>query len=200
MYTRAALTVLTLATVASTSILHADDRAKTTTPIKHLVILFQENRSFDHYFGTYPHALNLPGEPVFNPRPHTPKVNGFTDDLLFRNPNAVNPIRLGPAEIVECSQTHAYTSEQLSANRGAMDKFVENDGAKGTQAGPLVCDPNMVMGYFDGNTVTALWNYAQHYALSDNSFGTNWGSSASAPSTWSRASRTAPRSTHDPIG
>jgi phospholipase C len=34
------------------------------------------------------------------------------------------------------------------------------------------------MGYFDGNTVTALWNYAQHYALSDNSFGTNWGSSA----------------------
>jgi len=39
------------------------------TPIKHLVILFPENRSFDHYFGTYPHALNLPGEPRFEPRP-----------------------------------------------------------------------------------------------------------------------------------
>ncbi|MFY9797854.1 MAG: alkaline phosphatase family protein, partial [Candidatus Nitrosopolaris sp.] len=30
------------------------------------------------------------------------------------------------------------------------------------------CDPKLVMGYFDGNTVTALWNYAQHYAMSDN--------------------------------
>jgi phospholipase C len=32
----------------------------TATPIKHLVIIFQENISFDHYFGTYPNALNLP--------------------------------------------------------------------------------------------------------------------------------------------
>jgi phospholipase C len=178
MHTRIALTVLALTAAAATPVLHADNRNATATPIKHVVVLFPENRSFDHYFGTYPRALNLPGEPRFEARPNTPPVNGFTDDLLFRNSNTVNPIRLGPAEIVECSQTHAYTSEQLSANGGAMDKFVENDGAKGTQAGPLACDPNMVMGYFDGNTVTALWNYAQHYALSDNSFGTNWGSSA----------------------
>jgi phospholipase C len=34
---------------------------------------------------------------------------------------------------------------------------------------------NEVMGYFDGNTVTALWNYAQFYAMSDNSFGTTFG-------------------------
>ena len=34
-----------------------------------------------------------------------------------------------------------------------------------------------VMGYFDGNTVTALWNYAQHFAMSDNSFGTTFGPS-----------------------
>ena len=33
------------------------------------------------------------------------------------------------------------------------------------------------MGYFDGNTVTALWNYAQHYALEDNAFGTTYGPS-----------------------
>jgi phospholipase C len=37
----------------------------TKTPIKHLVILFQENVSFDHYFGTYPFATNPPGEPRF---------------------------------------------------------------------------------------------------------------------------------------
>ena len=34
------------------------------------------------------------------------------------------------------------------------------------------------MGYFDGNTVTALWNYAQHFAMSDHSFNTNFGPSA----------------------
>ena len=33
------------------------------------------------------------------------------------------------------------------------------------------------MGYYDGNTVTAFWNYAQHYAMSDNSYGTNFGPS-----------------------
>ena len=33
------------------------------------------------------------------------------------------------------------------------------------------------MGYYDGNTVTALWNYAQHYAMSDNFYGTMFGPS-----------------------
>jgi phospholipase C len=37
----------------------------TRTPIKHLVVIFDENRPFDHYFGTYPEALNLPGEVPF---------------------------------------------------------------------------------------------------------------------------------------
>jgi phospholipase C len=179
-HTQVLFSAAVLLAASSVPALWAEPKHKssdTSTPIKHVVVLFQENRSFDHYFGTYPTAMNLSGEPAFHARRHTPAVNGLTEDLLFRNPNAVNPIRLGPGDVVECSQTHAYTSEQLSANRGAMDKFVENDGAKGTQAGPIVCDPNMVMGYFDGNTVTALWNYAQHFAMSDNSFASNWGSS-----------------------
>src|SRR5579875_3922888 len=46
----------------------------TTTPIKHLVVIFQENVSFDHYFGTYPHAANPPGVPAFYPAPGTPSV------------------------------------------------------------------------------------------------------------------------------
>jgi len=43
----------------------------TRTPIKHLVVVFNENRSFDHYFGTYPNALNPEGEPVFEPAKNT---------------------------------------------------------------------------------------------------------------------------------
>ena len=44
---------------------NSDDRAYTRTPIKHLVVIFQENVSFDHYFGTYPVAQNKPGETPF---------------------------------------------------------------------------------------------------------------------------------------
>ena len=35
------------------------------TPIKHVVVIFGENQSFDHYFGTYPNATNPPGQPNF---------------------------------------------------------------------------------------------------------------------------------------
>ncbi len=152
------------------------DAADTRTPIKHVVVLFQENRPFDHYFGTYPQALNLPGETPFYPKGNTPAVNGYTYDLLHNNPNLVQPFRLSPADVVECSQTHVYLNEQRAADLGKMDLFVQNDAATGNQGIP--CDARLVMGYFDGNTVTALWNYAQNFAMSDNSFATNWGSSA----------------------
>jgi phospholipase C len=49
----------------------------TATPIKHLVVIFQENVAFDHYFGTYPNAANPPREPVFSPYPMTPSINGL---------------------------------------------------------------------------------------------------------------------------
>ena len=142
------------------------------TPIRHLVVIFQENVSFDHYFGTYPHAANLAGERPFAEREGTPSVNGFTPFLRFYNPNLVNPIRLPPSQALTCDQDHAYTAEQKAYDGGLMDAFVQSTGA--TAAG---CDPSSVMDYFDGNTVTALWNYAQHYALSDNTFGTTFGQS-----------------------
>src|SRR5580692_11476658 len=45
----------------------AQDNLATATPIKHLVVIYGENRSFDNYFGTYPNATNPTGEPVFTP-------------------------------------------------------------------------------------------------------------------------------------
>ena len=59
-----------------------------------------------------------------------------------------------------------------------MDKFVENtETDKCTGQPVLFGEPGLVMDYYDGNTVTALWNYAQHYSLSDNSFNTVYGPS-----------------------
>ena len=49
-----------------------------TNVIKHVVVIFQENVSFDHYFATYPIAQHLPGESTFVATPGTPDVNGLT--------------------------------------------------------------------------------------------------------------------------
>src|SRR5215472_12985936 len=66
----------------------------TTTPIKHLVVIFQENISFDHYFGTYPIAANPAGEPAFHAASNTPTVNNLLSaGLLTNNPNTSNPQR-----------------------------------------------------------------------------------------------------------
>jgi phospholipase C len=148
------------------------NHAATATPIKHLVVVFQENRSFDRYFGTYPQALNPPGEPRFVPAPGTPTVNGLTEALLTHNPNSANPVRLGPEVGNTCGSNHQYLAEQKAFDMGLMDRFVEETGPTDP-----TCDRTKVMDYYDGNTVTGLWNYAQHFSMSDNSFGTTFGPS-----------------------
>ncbi len=155
---------------------HPPDAVSVKTPIRHLVVIFQENVSFDHYFATYPHALNPDGEPRFDAAADTPTVNGLNDPLLYHNPNGANPQRLDRTEAVTCDQDHSYTNEQKAVNGGLMDKFVEFTTGRhcdATSSGR----PSLVLDYYDGNTVTALWNYAQHYALSDNSFATVYGPS-----------------------
>ena len=159
--------------------------SKTATPIKHLVVIFDENVSFDHYFGTYPYAANTPGQgTTFTAKPGTPKVNGLytkitksgpVGPLLTGNPNEYNPQRLTPSEALTCDQDHAYTPEQEAVDNGKMDKFVQftqTDNCTG-EYGP----PGIVMDYYDGNTVTGLWNYAQYYSMSDNNFDTEFGPS-----------------------
>src|ERR1700722_2962054 len=83
----------------------------TTTPIKHVVVIFGENISFDHYFGTYPNATNPKGEPAFYPKPGTPSVNGLSGSLLTNNPNLDNPQRLDRSQAVTCDQNHGYGAE-----------------------------------------------------------------------------------------
>ena len=157
--------------------------------IKHVVVIFQENVSFDHYFGTYPVAQNNAGEPAFTALPDTPTVDGLQGSLLTANPNklnprngagAVNPYRLSRAMAATADQDHGYSSEQLAFNNGAMDLFPRSvgaaDGPNLSSSGPSATT-GLTMGYYDGNTVTGMWNYAQHFAMSDRFFGTNFGPS-----------------------
>ena len=186
--------------------------SRTATPIKHLVVIFDENVSFDHYFGTYPYAQNNGGEYGFTAKRGTPQVNGLYNDttsvptpagpqllpvgpLLSNNPNGAtaNPVRLGPSQPLTCDQDHGYTAEQLAADHGAEDAYPANTGGNlnltqcltgfdyppGTPETPPAGtgSNSAVMSYYDGNTVTGLWNYAQRFAMSDNSYGTTYGPS-----------------------
>ena len=165
---------------------HPND-VHTKTPIKHLVIIFNENRSFDHYFATYPNAANPSGSIPFVAKPHTPKVNNLANaNLLTNNPNftntangtgAANPFRLDRTQANTRSQNHSYTPEQQAVDNGKDDLFPKFTG-RGTAGGVGAFGTNgQVMGYFDGNTIAGLWNYAQHFAMSDNAWTDTFGPS-----------------------
>jgi phospholipase C len=158
-----------------------------TTPITNVIVLFQENESFDHYFGTYPNAPNTDSTyatgigATFTPYPGTPTVNGLTPELLNNNPNLnsagtahVNPSRLAPANAMTCSMNHNYGPEQEAEDSGFMDKFIAFTSSN-TQG--CLSSGATVLSYFDGNTVTAMWNYAQNFAMNDNSYGSTFGPS-----------------------
>ena len=104
----------------------------TTTPIEHVVVIFQENVSFDHYFATYPNAANPGGEPFFEADDDTPTVNGLSDALRNHNPNfnnpangtnAINPFRLDRSQASTCDQDHNYGHEQQAFDQGLMNLF-----------------------------------------------------------------------------
>ena len=169
----------------------------TTTPIKHLVVIFQENVSFDHYFATYPKAENNRGEFKFKPKAGTPTVNGLGPTLMDHNQNTDKggtvypPVRLSPSQNYTCDMNHDYTPEQQAFDSGLMDKFPEfttTPCPAATFSDVSGLGAGIVMGYYDGNTVAGLWNYAQNFAMNDNSFGHElWAVHSRARSTWSRA-------------
>jgi phospholipase C len=164
------------------------DEAQTATPIKHLVVIFNENRSFDHYFATYPEATNPPGEPVFKAARNTPAVNNLAANPFLLNNNgnftnpangsdAANPFRLDRAQANTSSQGHSYTPEQQAYDNGAADLFPKFTGRATSGGAGAFGTKGQVMGYFDGNTVTAMWNYAQNFAMSDNAYTDGYGPS-----------------------
>jgi len=190
---RTFLSFVTSATLLSTAIVNpsmmsAQTVPTPTTPIQHVVVIFGENVSFDHYFATYPVAVNPPGQPKFVAAPGTPAVNGLSGALLTNNPNlnsangtgAANPFRLNRSQALTADQNHGDAAEQAAYDHFSMDLFPKDTGAAGgtpVLSPPVTTTKGMVMGYFDGNTVTAMWKYAQQYAMNDNSYNTQFGPS-----------------------
>jgi len=78
-----------------------------------------------------------------------------------------NRFRLDRTQAATADQNHGYTAEQQAYHAGKADLFpkLHREGHRGWSG--RVRHQGQVMGYYDGNTVTAMWHYAQHFAMSD---------------------------------
>jgi uncharacterized protein (TIGR03437 family) len=142
-----------LAMVAATAaMLFLVDRATTQTnappappgleKIQHFVFIMQENRSFDHYFGTYPGAEGIPPR-ICVPNPSGPCVAPFHN-----------------SQLVNQGGNHYWQNALACIDGGLMDGFLP--GALST--------PEDVMGWHDYHEIPNYWNYANLYVLQDRLF------------------------------
>jgi phospholipase C len=137
--------------------------------IKHVVIIMQENRSFDHYFGTYPGA---DGIPMQNGVPTVCVPDPTTQQCVqpFHDPNDKN--FGGP---------HGATDATADINNGQMDGFIKQEQAGRATACANVNDPACslndqqpdVMGWHDAREIPNYWAYAQNFVLQDKMFEPN---------------------------
>ena len=119
------------------------------TPIQHLVILMQENHTFDNYFGTYQGADGLP--------------SGTKMPVDPKNPGAgyVTPWHIGNSTITDLS--HSIATYRAQYNNGKMDGFVSALNARNQ-------DGKLAMGYYDDRDLPYYWNLADNYVLFDKFF------------------------------
>ena len=112
-------------------------------PIKHIVVIMQENRSFDNYFGTYPGANGIPKNTCISLSPRYPAV-GCVKPFLSTDP-------------ISGDLPHGYQSSIAAYDNGKMDGFMaaENENPK-------------TMSYYDNKTIPYYWDLAKHYVLADN--------------------------------
>ena len=190
-----AVRVRTMSVEGSSYLSHAQKLALLQQKIKYVFVLFQENRSFDFYFGTYPGANGL--------FPQGNKL-GFQQPLVLTNGKVVplSTWKIPQSIVANNGQTvQIYPEDTDSVNHGhtAMDAklnldanhmaqnnryaFVE-EGLKGTLStdgttytGPLPTEQQvqkgeLVMGHVDCDTAPFLWNYADRFTLFDNFFDT----------------------------
>ena len=140
---------------------------ETTTPIRHVIYLMQENHSFDNYFGTYPGADGFPEDVCMPLDPADPQGE------------CVEPFHIGDRAITDLGHSSKVYYEQL--NEGKMDGFVHAHTIRNGD-GPLA------MGYYDDRDLPFYWNVADEYVLFDNFFTSAIGGSVWNHNYWVAAS------------
>ena len=143
--------------------------------VKYVFVIYQENRSFDSYFGTFPGADGLFSRPA-DQTPGFSQLIVNTDGSLAR----IQPFRIGPREFAadtdDVDHSHALLAAKMDVVNGAamMDKFAAAEEAKYSKGGkPSLMAKQfgeLAMAYMDGDTVPFLWRYANRFVLFDHVF------------------------------
>lgn len=141
-----AVVVASLLVTSSTLPALASSPSGGSVPIQHIVVVLQENRSFDNYFGTYPGANGIPAGVCMPYNPKEPS-QGCVKPFLTTDP--VTPRDL----------PHGYESTVVANDSGKMDGFMLAEN-----------EDNNTMSYYGNQTVPNYWSYAEHYVLADNFF------------------------------
>jgi phospholipase C len=154
MIKRTLLTIFSVLIITGTQFLPAQAALsrqghQPVTPIQHLVVLMQENHTFDNYFGTYPGADGLPAGTKMPLDPNNPAA-GY-----------VTPWHIGNFTVTDLSHTPASFRDQY--NNGKMDGFVSALNARNQNG-------KQTMGYYDGTDIPYYWNLADNYVLFDQFF------------------------------
>ena len=150
----------------------AGTRCSSLSDIEHVVIVIQENRSFDHYFGAYPGVTGFSDPDVLTQpsRGHQPiwyQYGWGPGDTAPVSSHSLLPFHLDTAHTnAECTNdiTHAWIAQHRSWNGGAMDRFVATHVARewdGVTAGP------MTMGYYTRADLGFYWALADAFTICD---------------------------------
>jgi len=143
--------------------------------VKYVFVIYQENRSFDSYFGTFPGADGL----FSRPAAQTP---GFTQYYKDTQGNAIpiTPFRIGPSQIaadtddVDHSHQRLIAKMDVTANGPQMDQFALIEEAKHYSSGNPTLQAKqygeLAMAYEDCDTIPLYWNYANRFVLFDHVF------------------------------
>jgi len=174
--------------------------------VKYVFVLFQENRSFDHYFGTFPGANGLFTDASATPTVRSPAAPSNTQ-VLFNTDGSrgtISPFRIGTAQnaadLDDIDHGHARMVAKMNApgNTGtpAMNRFALNEQLKYLSGAPTLTNTQptpatapatvtlkskqfgqLAMAYVDCDTIPFMWNYANRFTLFDNIFQTTVGPS-----------------------
>ncbi|HEV3128444.1 MAG TPA: alkaline phosphatase family protein, partial [Solirubrobacteraceae bacterium] len=132
--------------------------------IRHVVIIMQENRSFDSYFGTFPGAAGIPG--VAGHPGKMPCIPGYPDTS-----RCVKPYHNRAVVNIGGPHDNAVFSEDLDG--GKMDGFIKSRLTCQNALDPFGCQAgtvNDVLGYHTAREIPNYWSYARNFVLQDHMF------------------------------
>ena len=177
---------------------HEQKLALLQKKIKYVFVLFQENRSFDFYFGSYPGARNLYSQPAAQTPGFTqPFVNAqgqLTTIQPFKIPASIvnangKSVPLYPADTGSVNHSHVPMDMKIHLDENNVarnDRYaLTEEGVTLDATGKPTSTPSLlraqfgelVMSHVDCDTVPFLWNYADRFTLFDNFFDTVLGPS-----------------------